>query len=572
MYISNSLSILPLISSIICIIVISHVLVKGEKTPKLFSLVSLLICAFLWSLGQFLEYSTDNINLILLYTKILHTGSIFLGVACFIFCLYYIESTFIKKYNRFIPFLLIIPTIILISLYTNELHWLFLKIEPLSTNNEYTRILGAFYWLESLNNYLFTAISIILMIISTLKCKGEHRKQRFILLLVLIVPSISALLFDIISAANDSVVIHFDIAPTSFSISLGLLVIATFKYSFLDILPITIKKIYYDMKDPIIVFNKHNKTLIYNTSFDNFFNNENRITNATDLIDFLNKYGNSECNDMAFHNAVIKKVNLPYSKEIQLVNIKTNISRTFDVNVSPIINTSGKETGQIITFYDITVYKELAAENERNRITLEIHDSIGYGLMNLIMLMKEAKTSLISNSSTMGEKMNSILGISEKMLNDLRFSVMELKSGKNPDIVDTIDSFADYVRCMGVTVKLRVMGQEQYEQFKNNVSSLPISDTLYKVCREAVTNSLRHGKATEITIIMKFSDNSVKMFIIDNGQGCMEIKMGIGLTGMETRVNGIGGVITYGSNDGKGFNIKVEVPLEVDGNDKCISC
>lgn len=572
MYINNSLSILPLISSIICTIVISYVLVKGEKTPKLFSLVSLLICAFLWSLGQFLEYSTDNINLILLYTKILHTGVIFLGVACFIFCLYYIDSTFIKKHHRFIPLLLIIPIVILLSLYTNELHWLFLKIEPLGTNNEYTRILGIFYWLESLSNYFFMAISIILMIISILKCNGELRKQRIILLLVLVVPSISASLFDIISAANNSVAVNFDIAPTSFAISLVLLVIATFKYSFLDIIPITIKKIFYDMKDPIIIFNNQQNALINNTAFDNFFHIENKITNVTGVVDFLNKYGNSECNDTAFLNAIGGNERLPFNKEIRLANNKTNKSRIFDVNISPIISASGKEKGHILTFCDVTVYKELAAENERNRIALEIHDSIGYGLINLIMLMKEAKINLINNPSAMSERMNSILSISEKMLKDLRFSVMELKSEKNPDIVDTIDSFADYVRCMGVTVKIRVMGQEQYEQFKNNASSLPISDALYKVCREAVTNSLRHGKATEITIIMKFSDNSVKLFIIDNGQGCMEIKKGIGLTGMETRVNGIGGAISYDSNDGKGFNVKIEVPLEVVENDKCISC
>jgi len=406
----------------------------------------------------------------------------------------------------------------------------------------------------------------------TIKSKGELRKQRFILLSVLILSSFSALIFDIISAANGGVATHFDIAPTSFSLSLVLLVVATFKYSFLDIVPVTIKKIFYELKDPVIIFNKQNKAVICNTSFENLFQHDKKISNVTDLIECLTKYGTNNQQNASFLSALNGKENLPFSKEIRVKIRNTNREGIFDANILPVINSSGKETGRIVSFCDITLYKELAAEKERSRIALELHDSIGYGLVNLIMLLKEAKVSLTNNPLMIKEKMSNILNISEKMLKDLRFSVMELKSGTNPDVVSIIDSFADYVRCMGIAVEISVIGQDQYKLLKSKASFMPISDTLYKVCREAVTNSLRHGKATKITIIMKFSINSVKMFIIDDGLGCIEVKKGIGLTGMETRVKEIGGFISYGSHDGNGFNINIEIPLEIGENDESISC
>jgi signal transduction histidine kinase len=574
MYIVNNLSIFPLISAIICTIVMVYITIKGEKSGKLYSLLFLLSCVILWSLGQFLEYSTVDVSLILQYTKILHTGSIYLGVACFIFCLYYVNSELIKKYSKVFPIVFIIPTIIVLSVYTNELHWLFIKIESLDIiQKTYTRKLGLFYWMENVNNYFFTSLSILIVIKSIFKSSGELRKQRFILALVLIVPTCSALLFDIFIAVNNGITTSFDIAPTSFSLSLALLVIATFKYSFWDIVPITLKNIYYNMKDSVIIIDRRNRILKYNNSFAANFSSPDNFIQADDLIQYIAKYQINELQNFDLYNAIYGKVSLPVNGDIHLRDEKTDNTRIFDVSVNSVNNSTGFVVGRIITFCDITAYKVLAAENERNRITLEIHDSIGYGLTNLIMLLKDCKISYIQNPKTINNKIDNTLNIAEKMLRDLRFTVAEFKSDKDYDVVNAIDSLADYIRSMGVAVEIKVIGEDQYQRFKNNKQSLYISDVLYRVSREAVTNSLRHGKASEIKIIIKFCNENINLYIIDNGQGCKEIKKGIGLLGMEERVKGIGGRISYGSNDDKGFNISIQIPLAVQvENDKSISC
>jgi signal transduction histidine kinase len=83
---------------------------------------------------------------------------------------------------------------------------------------------------------------------------------------------------------------------------------------------------------------------------------------------------------------------------------------------------------------------------------------------------------------------------------------------------------------------------------------------LFRLCQEALTNALRHGKADQIDIVMNFTESRVKVLITDNGVGCRKIVKGYGLTGMEERITGLGGTIHYGSDGESGFNIFVELP------------
>jgi signal transduction histidine kinase len=87
-------------------------------------------------------------------------------------------------------------------------------------------------------------------------------------------------------------------------------------------------------------------------------------------------------------------------------------------------------------------------------------------------------------------------------------------------------------------------------------------DALYRLCQEAITNSTRHGKAKNTNIILKFSEDKIRLFIFDDGCGCQNIKKGFGLSGMEQRIHNIHGSIVYGSDGESGFNIRVELPLK----------
>ncbi len=58
-------------------------------------------------------------------------------------------------------------------------------------------------------------------------------------------------------------------------------------------------------------------------------------------------------------------------------------------------------------------------------------------------------------------------------------------------------------------------------------------DAVYRVCQEGLTNALRHGKARNVTVGMRFVERSIDLFIIDDGKGCDTVNKGNGLKGME---------------------------------------
>ena len=88
---------------------------------------------------------------------------------------------------------------------------------------------------------------------------------------------------------------------------------------------------------------------------------------------------------------------------------------------------------------------------------------------------------------------------------------------------------------------------------------------IYRITQEVLSNSLRHGKATLIKVIMNFTDDEFVISFNDNGIGTDEIKeIGVGLKSIRERTEEINGIVDMKSSKGKGFFIKVIVPKEVE--------
>ena len=84
-------------------------------------------------------------------------------------------------------------------------------------------------------------------------------------------------------------------------------------------------------------------------------------------------------------------------------------------------------------------------------------------------------------------------------------------------------------------------------------------DVIFRIVEESVTNALRHGHASQVSIHFLVNKN-YQILIKDNGSGCSKIKPGFGLTQMKERVAIIGGHIEFKSGDG--FEVKVDIPKE----------
>jgi two-component system sensor histidine kinase UhpB len=81
-----------------------------------------------------------------------------------------------------------------------------------------------------------------------------------------------------------------------------------------------------------------------------------------------------------------------------------------------------------------------------------------------------------------------------------------------------------------------------------------VSQTVYRVLQEGITNVLRHAQASQIRLTATVSDGQVLVEISDNGVGMpANVVIGRGLTGMRERVRALGGTFDLSRSDGRTY-------------------
>lgn len=199
--------------------------------------------------------------------------------------------------------------------------------------------------------------------------------------------------------------------------------------------------------------------------------------------------------------------------------------------------------------------EEKSINSERMRITREIHDTVGYTMTNLLMML-EASTDLVDRDSTKLKKLlDQSLSIIKDGHKEMRHSLRVLRNTKLKES-NSIESIKNLVEVFKNSTGVEVIVE---------LGNLPwvlnsqVDNIIYRFLQEGMTNSLTHGDAKKIDVHFWVSDDTIYINLIDDGNGCVDIKQGIGLKGMEERLSEISGKLNY-HNIRNGFSIKVEIP------------
>jgi signal transduction histidine kinase len=192
--------------------------------------------------------------------------------------------------------------------------------------------------------------------------------------------------------------------------------------------------------------------------------------------------------------------------------------------------------------------------NERNRISREIHDSVGYMLTNLIAVLDYTRELIIAGKAQALEKVDSGREQAREALAEVRRAVRALRP---PIEVSHLQAIATLITAFSEVTKIEVSA---------HMSDLPdsLSEELdwliYRVIQEALTNTFRHGQANHMFINIQLQNKLISIKIRDNGLGTVNIKLGCGLTGIQERVKDFGGRFEVESEPNQGFIIKILIP------------
>ena len=194
---------------------------------------------------------------------------------------------------------------------------------------------------------------------------------------------------------------------------------------------------------------------------------------------------------------------------------------------------------------------------ERLRITRDIHDTIGYVMTNNIMLLR-ACTYYVPKRLTKAQSfLKNALENAEKGLDETRGILKKLHD------INTGTSGAEEIIKI-ITLFRESTGINVKHSFGNTMGTWDkdINAAFYRIIQEGLVNSVKHGKATEISIGFWQTREEITLTISDNGTVKQEeeAKRGIGLRGMEERLSPLRGSLDARSYP-HGFSLHITVPL-----------
>jgi len=206
--------------------------------------------------------------------------------------------------------------------------------------------------------------------------------------------------------------------------------------------------------------------------------------------------------------------------------------------------------------YSSTV-EEITILKERNRISREIHDTVGHTLSTLIIQLQAVPYLWKSNPDEAENMIKDMVDYTKNGLEDVRRAVRELTPlafDNSSGIFLLKELMINFEKHSKVKIKFNISNKLHYDLNSDQ------SFVLYRVFQESFSNSLRHGQATEININMSFSEEEIYVHMRDNGNCKKDMKKGFGLTNMEKRIVFIGGIFSYINHENKGFEINISIP------------
>ncbi|MCL5256425.1 MAG: sensor histidine kinase [Chloroflexi bacterium] len=210
-----------------------------------------------------------------------------------------------------------------------------------------------------------------------------------------------------------------------------------------------------------------------------------------------------------------------------------------------------------------------AQEEERRRISRELHDEASQNLTSLMLGYKMLESS--KDLEEVRDRVADLKIITGQAMDEIRKLAWELRPTALDDLglAPALRGYVkEFERQMPAAIKFKVVG------VKDRLAP-ELETVLYRAVQEALTNVARHSQANSVDVSLVQQDRVVVATVQDNGAGfnAGEVldgtgdQRGMGLIGMRERAALVGGQVEIESKPGSGTRITVTVPLEFNGED-----
>jgi len=200
-------------------------------------------------------------------------------------------------------------------------------------------------------------------------------------------------------------------------------------------------------------------------------------------------------------------------------------------------------------------------EEERTKISREIHDDLGQRLTAMKMDLSWINKHIPKNNQTLVQRLEAMISLTDSTLDITRKIALELRPailddlGLVPAIEWELQQFAKRSNC-SYTMNLH---NAQASLDRNRTI------TIFRILQEALTNIIRHAQATHVVVTLTNDNDKALLSISDNGVGVsfdkLTDKNSLGIMSMRERAGALGGTIKIKNGKDGGTVISLEIPL-----------
>lgn len=342
------------------------------------------LACFLWAFGYALQVGSSQLAAKLFWFYFTHIGIVLFPISVFVVTLQYVgrEQWFTP---RRLVYLTIIPIGMLIFIWSNPLHQLFMSDLHIETNVVGFNILVGQreigFWLVYALGYLIVVSSVAFALQVIFTMSGIYRAQLGALLLGTVPVLIANLLFLLgVTPFPD-----FNLTPYTF-LSMGLsFALGYRRYQLLEVTPVGYDTIINNMSDGVVVLNAKAVVVNFNAAAQ-------RITPQLEWIS-----GVHISNYLPDWDSLLKESITAISRPQEVVFHHDELPHYYELHISPLYDNRGSLTGRLVLLHNITERKQIEQAHLRQNEYMEALHETSLGLMQRLNL-SELLTDLLERA------------------------------------------------------------------------------------------------------------------------------------------------------------------------------
>jgi PAS domain S-box-containing protein len=522
----------------------------------------------LWSLPNALELSATDLSTKLFWANVQYFAYCYSPLSLLALCMQFTGfDNWIK--NKRILWLAVLPTIIILLVWTNDLHGLIRYDVHMDYSGAFPVIAkkyGAAFYIHALYSYSLNITSIILLIRAVFYRNTIYRKQVVPLLIgvfFIVMPNVLYIL-----GMNP---FGYDITPAFFGPGGLIMLWAIFRYRMFDLVPLARETVIETMKEGFMVMDIQDRILDMNPAFKKLiglqYSGPTPLT-SEEIIQHI-----PELADIFYDK------NKTYAEFTLLQDQATKI---YEIVISPLTNHKNKYIGRLATVHEITEKKQeqqeflkqqwrMAVMEEREHMARDMHDNLGQVLGFINFQAQAIRQELINQGiEFVTDRFDLLVEAAQSAHSEIREYISDIRTSvaKEKDFMSSlINEISNFEHQTGLHVDLHISEYVKNMELKPNIGVNVIN-----IVKEALNNIRKHAQAKNVWVYFERKEKLLYLIVADDGRGFeliqynSKIKSKFGLDIMRERAAEIGVEIKIESVIGKGSRIVLCLPLEEGGN------